>query len=72
MDKIKLQHVPSELKKELEKELDLLRSENQRLRSSYESLEIEKNKWRVLLIVKFFANIKYRNLPNLMVLKQMN
>lgn len=67
-----MQHVPSELKKELEKELDLLRSENQRLRSSYESLEIEKNKWRVLVIVKFFANIKYRNLPNLMVLKQMN
>lgn len=46
LDKIKFQNVPSELKKELEKELELLRSENQRLRSAYEAMEIEKNKWR--------------------------
>jgi len=35
------------LKKELEKELEILRSENQRLRGAYEAMEIEKNKWRV-------------------------
>lgn len=46
LDKIKFQHVPSELKKELEKELEILRSENQRLRGAYEAMEIEKNKWR--------------------------
>lgn len=47
LDKIKLQHIPSELKKELEKELEILRSENQRLRGAYEDMELEKNKWRV-------------------------
>ncbi len=47
LDKIKLQHVPSELKQELEKELDLLRTENSRLRDAYSSLEVERNKWRV-------------------------
>lgn len=48
LDKIKLHHLPSELKKELEKELEILRSENQRLRDAYEAIEIEKNKWRVI------------------------
>ena len=48
IDKIKFQHIPSELKKELEKELEILRSENQRLRGAYETMEIEKTKWRVL------------------------
>lgn len=47
MDKIKLQHLPSEIKAELEKELDLIRSENQRLREAYNSIESERNKWRV-------------------------
>lgn len=51
LDKIKLQHVPSELKQELEKELDLLRSENLRLRDAYTSIELERNKWRVGLLI---------------------
>lgn len=60
LDKIKLQHVPSELKRELEKELEILRSENQRLRGAYEAMEIEKNKWRVssmcLYMIFIFRN----------------
>ena len=35
------------MKKEFEKEMEILRSENQRLRGAYESMEIERNKWRV-------------------------
>lgn len=58
LDKIKLQHVPSELKKELEKELEILRSENQRLRGAYEAMEIEKNKWRVNIFVRNFHFIR--------------
>lgn len=58
LDKIKLQHVPSELKKELEKELEILRSENQRLRGAYEAMEIEKNKWRVKGICYNFRFIR--------------
>ena len=46
LDKIKLQHVPTELKKELERELETLRSENQRIKLAYEAMEIEKSKWR--------------------------
>lgn len=47
LDKIKLQHIPSELKADFEKELELLRNENVRLREAYSSIEIERNKWRV-------------------------
>jgi hypothetical protein len=58
LDKIKLQHVPSELKHELEKELDLLRSENVRLREAYTAVEIERNKWRVRArVVRFLLYI---------------
>lgn len=46
LDKMKLQHVPTELKKELERELEILRSENQRIKLAYEAMEIEKSKWR--------------------------
>ena len=46
IDKIKLQHVPTELKKELERELEFLRSENQRIKLAYEAMEIEKSKWQ--------------------------
>lgn len=55
LDKIKLKHIPSELKQELEKELDLLRTENTRLRDAYSAMEVERNKWRVRL-----SNIYFR------------
>ena len=60
--------MPSELKKELEKELEILRSENQRLRGSYEAMEIEKNKWRVIVIfITYNISQIFRNLQSLTV-----
>lgn len=47
LDRLKLQHIPSELKKELEKELEIVRTENIRLRDTLESMEVERKKWRV-------------------------